>query len=289
MNGIRIGTSQRQIKRTYKPAVYLVLFYTICAAVVALIAASAVFEAAKNVIWAIAAFCAAFGLYLFFFIIPSLVTFELDDEKLILKTPGKKQVFPLASTFFSAESLKSGSYKECTLYIGRLDTVDTETGYIMQGQYIFCTLLGMPRFNALITDLGIKGIAMPKERVLLAAETDRSEEFWDNPNAIKVYIDYHVPFFKRIFRKIEVHSVDGLPPVFFKERGKRGFYLKRGCYRVESSVKIQRPGLLSLRVVTTYGPSIQIFDLEDAVSDTYTYAFDLKKRLYTLEIVETDV
>ena len=276
-------TLQGRIKRTYRPAVRIVLFYTICAAVVALIISSAVFELTKNTIWAAAAACAAFGLYLFLFIIPSLVTFEFDDEKLILKTPGKKQVFPLASTFFSAESSKSGSYKECTLYIGRLDT---ETGCITEGKFIFCTLLGMPCFNALITDLGVKGAAAPKEKILLAAETDRTEEFWDNPNAIKIYIDYHAPFFKRIFTKIEVHSVDGLPPVFFKERGKRGFYLKRGFYRVESSVKIQRPGFLSLRVVTTYGPSIQIFDLEDAVCNTYTYAFDFKNRLYTLEIVE---
>ena len=263
-------TSQGRIKRTYRPAVRIVLFYTICAAVVALIISSAVFELTKNTIWAAAAACAAFGLYLFLFIIPSLVTFELDDEKLILKTPGKKQVFPLASTFFSAESCKSGSYKECTLYIGRLDT---ETGCITEGKFVFCTLLGMPRFNALITER-----AVTKDGV--------SKEFWDNPNAIKIYIDYHAPFFKRIFTKIEVHSVDGLPPVFFKERSKRGFYLKRDLYRVESSVKIQRPGFLSLRVVTTYGPSIQIFDLEDTVCNTYTYAFDFKNRIYTLEIVE---
>ena len=159
-SGHKVKDTSEMKKRTYRPAVRIVLLYTVCAAVVALIISSAVFESTKNTIWAAAAACAAFGLYLFLFIIPSLVTFELNDENLLLKTPGKRQVFPLASTFFSAESCKSGSYKECTLYIGRLDT----EGYITEGRFVFCTLLGMPCFNALITDLGVKGAAAPKKK-----------------------------------------------------------------------------------------------------------------------------
>lgn len=105
----------------------------------------------------------------------------------------------------------------------------------------------------------------------------------ENPNAVKIYINYDANIVKMSTGTIRILSVDGKPPVFFAEKLKSGFYVNPGTHVIESTFTYSRPGVLHKNVSTTYGPAK--LEIEAEALRTYNYTFDRKEETYKFEVI----
>ncbi len=106
----------------------------------------------------------------------------------------------------------------------------------------------------------------------------------ENPNAAKVYIAEPTSILGWLFsiwNRLNVISVDGQHPLFFREKLLRGFYVAAGTHVVESTFSTTRPGFFYRTVTTTYGPSKQEITVDSARS--YNYSFDKGEKNYRFE------
>ena len=264
------------MKHIYKSKIRIILFYTLCSMVISSVTYFIVFELTKNKQLSIVMGFISFFLYFFFLIMPSIITIEIDDDNLTVKKWTKKLTFPFDISLFKAETIKSGNYKDFSIYVIQED----------KAELIYCKFIGYKDFQKILIDLGLKDNRSLKEIKSLVKNTRKNKLnklFEDNPNAVKIFIDFKSNSLSKIFKKTEIYLVDEKPPIFFKEHGKKGFYVKSGEHLVESSFKKWRPGILSLKVTTTYGPSKQI--LETKAFRTYNNFFNPKDKLYYLEVI----
>ena len=77
----------------------------------------------------------------------------------------------------------------------------------------------------------------------------------ENPNAAKVYIAKPTSllgFLSKAWNHLNVISVDGQRPLFFREKLLVGFYVAAGTHVVESSFSKTRPGFFYRTVTTSY-------------------------------------
>ena len=106
----------------------------------------------------------------------------------------------------------------------------------------------------------------------------------EHPDAVKVYVGKThsvTGVLATAVQQIIVNSVDGKPPLFFREKLSTGFYVTPGTHIVESSFSKTRPGFFYRSVTTTYDATKQEIKVE--ASKSYTYFFNTKEEAYQFE------
>ena len=123
--------------------------------------------------------------------------------------------------------------------------------------------------------------------VILKIKNDKQRvKSWlkEHPDAVKVYVGKThsvTGVLATAVQQIIVNSVDGAPPLFFREKLSTGFYVTPGTHIVESSFSKTRPGFFYRSVTTTYDATKQEIKVED--SKSYTYLFNTKEEAYQFE------
>ena len=123
--------------------------------------------------------------------------------------------------------------------------------------------------------------------VILKIKNDKQRvKSWlkEHPDAVKVYVGKThsvTGVLATAVQQIIVNSVDGAPPLFFREKLSTGFYVTPGTHIVESSFSKTRPGFFYRSVTTTYDATKQEITAE--ASKSYTYFFNTKEEAYQFE------
>ena len=123
--------------------------------------------------------------------------------------------------------------------------------------------------------------------VILKIKNDKQRvKSWlkEHPDAVKVYVGKThsvTGVLATAVQQIIVNSVDGAPPLFFREKLSTGFYVTPGTHIVESSFSKTRPGFFYRSVTTTYDATKQEIKVE--ASKSYTYFFNTKEEAYQFE------
>ena len=123
--------------------------------------------------------------------------------------------------------------------------------------------------------------------VILKIKNDKQRvKSWlkEHPDAVKVYVGKThsvTGVLATAVQQIIVNSVDGKPPLFFREKLSTGFYVTPGTHIVESSFSKTRPGFFYRSVTTTYDATKQEITAE--ASKSYTYFFNTKEEAYQFE------